>query len=66
MAVLTEVMTQRGYQIFTDLLNNIPVVQCSNDNKIQLQERKINIKNSPPDATLIYAENKANDDYNLN
>ena len=35
-----------------------------NDNRIKLQQRKITIKNSSPDATLIYAENKAKDDYN--
>ena len=61
---MTEVMRQRGHHIFIDLLNNIRVGQCSSDNKIQLYHRKINIKSSPPDATLIYAENKPKDNYN--
>ena len=61
---MTEVMRQRGHHIFIDLLNNIRVGQCLSDNKIQLHHRKIYIKNSPPDVTLIYAENKPKDNYN--
>lgn len=48
-----EVMRERGDQTFIDLLNNIHVGHCSNDNRIQLQQRKISINDSPPDATLI-------------
>ena len=65
MAEMTEVMRQRWHHIFIDLLNNIRVGQCLNVNKIQLHQRKINIKNSPPDATLICAENRPKDDYNI-
>lgn len=52
-AKLTQVMRKRRDQTLLDLLNNIHVGQCSNDNRIQLQQRKIGIKDSPPDATLI-------------
>ena len=61
---LTELRRKIGDQTFIDLLNNIRLGQCSNDNRVQLQQSKINIKKSPPDATLIYAENKSKDDYN--
>ena len=35
-----------------------------NDNRVQLQQRKINIKNWPHDAAFVYAENNQKDDYN--
>ena len=37
MAELTKVMRQTGDQTFIDLLNNIRVGHCSNDNRIQFQ-----------------------------
>ena len=51
MTEMTKVMRQRGYQTFIDLLNNIRVGQYSSDNRIQPQQRKINIKNAPHDTT---------------
>ena len=59
-AQLTEVMRQKEDQTFIDLLNKIRAGQGSNDNRIQIQQRTINIRNSTPDATLIYAENNYN------
>ena len=51
-------------QTLIDVLYNIRVGQSLNDSKVQVQQRKVNIKNWPPAATFIYAENKPKDDYN--
>ena len=64
MAELTEVMRQKGDENFVNILNNNRLVKCSEDNAKQLQMRKITIENVHPDATLLFAENSAKDDYN--
>ena len=64
MAELTEKMRQKGDENFVNILNNIRIGKCSEDNVKQLQMRKIPIENEYPDATLLFAENSPNDDYN--
>lgn len=63
MAELTEIMRQRGYQMFIDLVNNIRVGQYQKVKRIQVQQRKINIKSSH--VILIYSENNPEDDNNI-
>lgn len=63
MAELTEIMRQRGYQTFIDLVNNIRVGQYQKVKRIQVQQRKINIKSSH--GILIYSENNPEDDNNI-
>ena len=64
MAELTEVMRQKGDENFVNILNNIRIGKCSEDNVKQLQMRKIPIENVHPDATLLFTENSLKDDYN--
>ena len=64
MAELTEKMRQKGDENFVNILNNIRIGKCSEDNVKQLQMRKIPIENVHPDATLLFAENSPKDDYN--
>ena len=61
MAELTEVMRQKGDE---NVLTDIRIGKCSEDNAKQLQMRKIPIENFHPDATLLFAENSPKDDYN--
>ena len=61
---LTEVMRQKGDENFVNILNNIRIGKCSEDNVKQLQMRKIPIENVHPDATLLFTENSLKDDYN--
>ena len=61
MAELTEVMQQKGDE---NILNNIRIGKCSEDNVKQLQMRKIHIENVHPDATLLFTENSPKDNYN--
>ena len=64
MAELTEVMRQKGDEDFVNILNDIHIGNCSEDNAKQLQMRKIPIENVHPDATLLFAENSPKDDHN--
>ena len=64
MVQLTEMMRQKGEKTFIGLLNNIRVGECTEDNMRQLRLRKINLNSVPVDATVIFAENKSNDEYN--
>ena len=64
MVKLTEVMRQKGDENFVNILDNIRIGKCSEDNVKQIQMRKIPIKNVHPDATLLFAENSPEDDYN--
>ena len=64
MLELTEVMRQKGDENFVNILNNIRIGKCSEDNVKQIQMRKIPIKSVRPDAILLFAENSPEDDYN--
>ena len=64
MAELVEVMWQKGDENFVNILNDIRIAKCSEDNIKQLQMRKISIENVHPDAFLLFAENSPKDDYN--
>ena len=64
MAELTEVLRQKGDENFVNILNNIRIGKCSEDNVKQLQMRKIPIENVHPDATSLFPENSPKDDYN--
>ena len=57
-------MRQKGYKTFIDLLNNIGVIECSEDNMKQLQLQKIDLNSVPLHVTVIFAENKPKDEYN--
>ena len=64
MAELTEVIRQKGDGNLVNIVNNIRIGKCFEDNVKQLQMRKIPIENVHPDATLLSAENSLKDDYN--
>ena len=64
MAELTEVMRQKGDENFVNILNNIRIGKCSEDNVKQLQMRNIPTEDVHPDATLLFAENSPKGDYN--
>ena len=49
--------------MFIDLVNNIRVGQYQKVKRIQVQQRKINIKSSH--VILIYSENNPEDDNNI-
>lgn len=49
--------------MFIDLVNNIRVGQYQKVKRIQVQQRKINIKSSH--GILIYSENNPEDDNNI-
>ena len=59
MVELTEVMRQKGDENSVNILNNIGIGTCSEDNLKQLQMRKIPIKNlhlMPPYCLLKFLE----------
>ena len=64
MVKLTEVMRQKGDENFVNILDNIRIGKCSEDNVKQIQMRKIPIENVNPDATFLFAESSPKDDYN--
>ena len=57
-------MRQKGDGNFVNIVNNIRIGKCFEDNVKQLQMRKIPIENIHPDATLLFTENSLKDDYN--
>ena len=59
MVELTEVMRQKGDENSVNILNNIRIGKCSEDNVKQLQMRKIPIKNlhlMPPYCLLKFLQ----------
>ena len=48
---------------FANILNNIRIGKCFEDNVKQPQMRKKPIENVHPDTTLLFAENAPKDDY---
>ena len=55
---------QKGDKNYENILNNICIGKCSEDNAKQLQMRKITIENGHPDTALLFTENSSKDDYN--
>ena len=55
---------EKGNENLVNILNNISIGKCSEDNVKQLQMRKIPIKNVHPDANLLFAENSPKYYYN--
>ena len=64
MVKLTEMMQQIEDKNFINILNNIYIGKCSEENVKQLQLRKIPIESVHPDATFLFAGNSPKDDYN--
>ena len=57
-------MRQKEDETFIDVLDNIRVGECSEDNVKQIPLRKIDLNSVPLYATVIFAKNKPKDEYN--
>ena len=65
MCELTEVLRQKGDQIFIEILNNIRIGKATDFDIDLLAKRKTNSDEVKNDNTLLYAENAPKDSYDL-